>query len=71
LQPTFRSLLAGAGDQQIDPLNRAINDFNVLSDSRVDLSSGNLQRTGNPFDWALEGKDFIGLENTSLPCKVL
>jgi len=61
-QPTFRSLLAGAGGQQIDPLSRAINDFNVLGDSRLDLSSGNFQRTGNPFDLALEGKGFFAIQ---------
>lgn len=58
-QPIFRSLLAGATARNGDPLSRAINDFNVLSDARVDRSAGNLQPTGNPLDLAIEGSGFF------------
>lgn len=59
-QPMFRSLLASA-DQRLltDPLNHAINDFGVLEGSRTDLSTGNLERTGNSLDLAIEGKGFF------------
>jgi len=58
-QPIFRSLLASAGHQIGDPLNHAINDFGVLEGSRTDLSTGNLERTGNSLDLAIEGKGFF------------
>lgn len=57
-QPTFRSLLAAAWGAA-NPLNRAINDFNVLGGTRLDLSVGNLQRTGNPLDLGIEGEGFF------------
>jgi flagellar basal-body rod protein FlgF/flagellar basal-body rod protein FlgG len=58
-QPVFRSLLAGATALGNDPLSRAINDFNVMGDARVDRSAGNLQPTGNPLDLAIEGGGFF------------
>jgi flagellar basal-body rod protein FlgF len=61
-QPMFRSLLASAGHQLSNPLNRAINDFGVLEGSRTDLSSGNLERTGNSLDLAIEGKGFFAIQ---------
>jgi flagellar basal-body rod protein FlgF/flagellar basal-body rod protein FlgG len=60
--PTFRSLLVSAGGAESNPLNRAINDFNVLGGSRVDLGPGSLERTGNPFDLAIEGNGFFAVE---------
>jgi len=57
-QPTFHSLLATAHATS-DALNRVINDFSVLGGSRLDLSPGNLTRTGNPLDLGLEGKGFF------------
>jgi flagellar basal-body rod protein FlgF len=61
-QPMFRSLLANAGHQISDPLNQAINDFGVLEGSRTDLSTGNLERTGNSLDPAIEGKGFFAIQ---------
>lgn len=61
-QPTFHSLLASAQGDWLDPLNRAINDFTVLGGSRLDLSPGNLTRTGNPLDLGLEGKGFFTVQ---------
>jgi len=61
-QPMFRSLLANAGHQISDPLNQAINDFGVLEGSRTDLSTGNLERTGNSLDLAIEGKGFFAIQ---------
>ena len=62
-QPMFHSLLASAGHQIEDPLNRAINDFGVLEGSRTDLASGNLERTGNATDLAIEGKGFFEIKS--------
>jgi flagellar basal-body rod protein FlgF len=61
-QPLFGSLLASAHGESSNPLNRAINDFGVLEGSRTDLSSGNLEKTGNPLDLAIEGKGFFAIQ---------
>jgi flagellar basal-body rod protein FlgF len=58
-QPTFQSLVASASGEIVNPLNRAINDFNVLGDTRTDLSPGNLQLTGNSSDLGIEGDGFF------------
>ncbi len=57
--PIFHSLLAGATARSSNPLNRAINDFDILGEARVDRSAGNLQPTGNPLDLAMEGGGFF------------
>jgi len=63
-QPMFHSLLASAGHQLTDPLNHAINDFGVLEGSRTDLTSGNLERTGNSLDLAIAGKGFFAIQTS-------
>lgn len=62
-QPTFRSLLASAHGEWLDPLNRVINDFNILGGTRLDLSQGSLEQTGNSLDLALEGKGFFVVQS--------
>jgi flagellar basal-body rod protein FlgF len=57
-QATFRSLLM-RGDSTSNPLNRAVNDFGVLGDSRLDLTAGSTEQTGNPLDLAIEGDAFF------------
>jgi len=61
-QPLFHSLLASAGHQIADPLNHAINDFGVIEGTRTDLAAGNLERTGNAMDLAIEGKGFFEIK---------
>jgi len=62
-RPSFRALLAGTAHAvSANPLNRAINNFSVLSGSTVDLSSGNLEHTGNPLDLAIEGSGFFAVQ---------
>jgi flagellar basal-body rod protein FlgF/flagellar basal-body rod protein FlgG len=58
-QATFRSLLAGSGSLAWNPLNAAVNDFGVLSGSRIDLASGSLTETGNPLDLGIAGPGFF------------
>jgi flagellar basal-body rod protein FlgF len=58
-QPTFRSLVALKFAVPAGGLNAAINSFNVLGGTRLDLSQGNLQQTGNPLDLAIEGNGFF------------
>jgi flagellar basal-body rod protein FlgF len=62
-QTTFRSLLAGNGSAGANALNVAVNDFGVLSDSRVDLTSGSTVATGNPLDAAIAGSGFFTVQS--------
>lgn len=62
-QATFRSLVAGAGTVALNPLNAAVNNFGVLSGSRVDLASGSLVATGNPLDVAIAGTGFFTVQS--------
>lgn len=61
-QAMFRSVLADSLAGSAEPLNRAINNFNVLGGSRTDLSTGTLDRTGNTLDLAIEGNGFFAVQ---------
>lgn len=61
-QTTFRSLLASRGSAGGNPINAVVNDFGVLSGSRLDLSSGSLAPTGNALDLAVAGKGFFTVQ---------
>ncbi|HKW19053.1 MAG TPA: flagellar basal-body rod protein FlgF [Terriglobales bacterium] len=61
--PSFESLLLES--QPSFPTNswsRLINQFSVLNGARLDLTEGNLERTGNPLDFALEGPGFFAVQ---------
>lgn len=60
-QPQFSSLLAVASEQG-GMLSSAVNNFNVLEASRLDLSQGSLEPTGNPLDLGIEGKGFFVIQ---------
>lgn len=62
-QTTFRSLLAGRSAVNANPMNAAVNDFGVLSGSRLDLTSGSLAPTGNPLDMAVAGDGFFAVQS--------
>lgn len=64
-QPTFRSLMANSRGEWLGPLNQVINNFNVLGGTRVDMSTGNFEQTGNPLDLAIEGKGFFAIQTQS------
>lgn len=66
-QQTFQSLVASASGDFANPLNHAINNFNVLGDSRTDLNSGNLQETGNAADVGIEGAGFFVVQSAGKP----
>lgn len=57
----FRNTVAGphAIDSQ---LNTAVNNFGVLGGNRVDLSQGQMMKTGNPLDVAIEGQGFFSVQ---------
>jgi flagellar basal-body rod protein FlgF len=62
-QATFRTLLAGSGWANSNPLNRAVNDFGVLAGSRPDLGPGSLAATGNPLDVGISGNGFFAVQS--------
>lgn len=67
-QTTFRSMLAGpelygSGGVTANLVNRAVNNFGVLSGSRLDLASGSIAPTGNPLDVAVAGSGFFAVQS--------
>lgn len=62
-QTTFRSLLSGPSTLSAYNLNGVVNDFGVLSGTRLDLSSGSLAPTGNPLDAAVAGDGFFEVQS--------
>jgi flagellar basal-body rod protein FlgF len=62
-QATFRSLVAGGGVVQWNPLNAAVNDFGVLGGSHLDLTPGSLAATGNPLDMGVAGPGFLVVQS--------
>jgi flagellar basal-body rod protein FlgF len=62
-QATFRSLIAGSGKAAENPLNAVLNNFGLLSGSRIDLTSGSLIKTGNPLDLAIAGGGFFVVQS--------
>jgi flagellar basal-body rod protein FlgF len=67
-QTTFRSLLvgrssAGGGTASANTLNAAINNYGVLSGSRLDLTPGSLVPTGNPLDAGVAGSGFFAVQS--------
>lgn len=72
-QTTFRSLLAGNGASgygasgygagSANALNIAVNDYGVLSGSRLDLTEGSLAPTGNPLDVGVAGSGFLAVQS--------
>ena len=55
----FQSVLAQVDTASSSPLSQAVNSFGVLSGTRLDLAQGNLERTGNDQDLAVEGPGFF------------
>lgn len=55
----FSSLLATASGAPTSALNKAINNFGVLGGTSLDLTQGNLDRTGNDLDLGIEGPGFF------------
>lgn len=55
----YRSLEANLGNHRLSPLNQAVNDYGILGGESVDLKAGEMQKTGNDLDLALEGSGFF------------
>ena len=61
----FRSFLASATGHLASNLNVAINDFGILSGNQLDMAQGNLDRTGNDLDFAVQGPGFFTIQTTN------
>jgi flagellar basal-body rod protein FlgF/flagellar basal-body rod protein FlgG len=59
----FRSVLANVQNFPMSNLNQATNNYGILGGSRMDLSQGGLERTGNDTDLAIEGSGFFVVQN--------
>ncbi|MGE5111455.1 MAG: flagellar hook-basal body protein [Acidobacteriaceae bacterium] len=58
----FRQMMAGL--TPAGALNRAVNSYGVMGDSMTDFAQGPLQRTDNPFDFAIEGQAMFAVSTT-------
>ncbi len=61
-QTTFQSLLAVSRPTVPNVLNLATNNFGVLEGTHLDMTTGNLEATGNPLDVAIEGSGFFAVQ---------
>jgi flagellar basal-body rod protein FlgF len=59
---TFQSLVAASRPTVPNILNLATNNFGVLEGTHLDMTSGNLQPTGNPLDLGIEGEGFLSVQ---------
>ncbi len=61
----FRWLLAGDAESGGNPLQRAGNSFSAIGGSQIDWAAGNLEKTGNPLDLAIEGSGFFAVQTAA------
>jgi flagellar basal-body rod protein FlgF/flagellar basal-body rod protein FlgG len=57
----YQSFSAWLQPSTTSPLNQAVNQFGLLGGSRIDLSQGNIEPTGNDTDIALQGPGFVAV----------
>jgi len=62
-QPVFQSLVA-ARAVALNPVAAAVNNFGVMGGSRIDLTPGSLEQTGNPLDLGIEGSGFFAVQTS-------
>ena len=61
-QTTFQSLMAVSRPTVPNVLNLAMNNFGVLEGTHMDMTAGNLEKTGNPLDVGIEGSGFFVIQ---------
>jgi flagellar basal-body rod protein FlgF len=54
--------IARADETLASQVGNSVNEFGVLGGDRLDLSQGNLVKTGNPLDLALRGQGFFAVQ---------
>jgi flagellar basal-body rod protein FlgF/flagellar basal-body rod protein FlgG len=60
--PSFESLIAQTAGPAMNGWERLSNEHSVLNGARLDLDEGNLERTGNPLNFAIEGPGFFSVQ---------
>jgi flagellar basal-body rod protein FlgF len=61
-QTTFQSLMAVSRPTVPNVLNLATNNFGTLEGTHLDMTAGNLERTGNQLDVGIEGSGFFAIQ---------
>lgn len=59
---SFQSQLVHNAGERVDGWDRLVNEHAVLNGARLDLGQGNLERTGNTLDLAIEGPGFFAVQ---------
>jgi flagellar basal-body rod protein FlgF len=66
--PSFASVLVETQHSAAgNGWSRLLNHFSVLDGTHLDLGEGNLERTANPLDFALEGPGFFAVQTKAGP----
>ena len=60
--PSFESLVAQTSGPEMNGWERLSNEHSVLNGARLDLGEGNLEVTGNPLNFAVEGPGFFAVQ---------
>jgi len=63
----FSSVLADASNGTASPLDKAINNYGIVSGTLLDLSQGALQKTGNDLDVAVQGPGYFVVQTSNGP----
>lgn len=65
----FSGVLAGGVDQIASPdasqVGQTVNGFGILGGNLLDMAQGQLAATGNPLDFALQGKGFFAIQTAN------
>ncbi|MFZ1131913.1 MAG: flagellar basal-body rod protein FlgF [Terriglobales bacterium] len=62
---SFRSVLATSAGTALSGLNQAVNDYSVQGGGQLDLSQGNLEKTGNDLDLGIQGSGFFAIKTAN------
>ncbi len=63
-RPYFRAVLLGEGSAG-SQMGRAVNDYGVVGGTSLSQAQGEIQRTGNPLDLAIEGQAYFAVETSN------
>ena len=63
-RPYFRAVLLGEGSAG-SQMGRAVNDFGVVGGTSLSQAQGEIQRTGNPLDLAIEGQAYFAVQTSN------
>ena len=66
-QNVFGTVLASAHSHRLSPLNQVTNSYGILSGAHLDQTQGNLTRTGNDLDVAIQGAAFFKVQTPTGP----